>query len=121
MTTLRRVAALAALACAFAGCAQNAPRTDPVLEKEQSAMAPIKEKYKDVITGIDVKNQTLTLYVEPNAMLSMDEDAEAAMKAAAFARFKSAWESTHPHKHATLRMVVRDYMGRELSATSSTV
>jgi hypothetical protein len=54
-------------------------------------------------------------------MLSMDEDAEAAMKTGAFARFKSAWQSTHPHKHATLRMVVRDYMGRELSTASSTV
>lgn len=84
-------------------------------------MAPIKDKYKDVITGIDVKDRTLTVFVEPNAMLSMDEDAEAAMKAGAFARFKSAWESTHPHKHAVLRMVVRDYMGRELSTTSSTV
>jgi hypothetical protein len=122
MTTLRRLSALAALACALSACAQNAPtHTDPVVLKEQNALAPLKAKYKDVITGIDVKDRTLTLFVEPNAMYSMDEDTEAAMKTGALERWKKAWASTHPHQHGTLRMVVRDYLGRELSTSSATV
>jgi PBP1b-binding outer membrane lipoprotein LpoB len=122
MTTLRRLSALAALACALAGCAQSAgTHTDPVLQKEQNAVAPLKDKYKDVITGIAVKDRTLTLYVEPNAMYSMDEDAEAAMKSGALERWKKAWSAAHPRQHGTVRLVVRDYFGRELSAFSATV
>jgi hypothetical protein len=114
--------ALAALACTAGGCAQNAPqRVDPTIAKEQSAVAPLKTKYKDVITGTDVKDRTLVLYVEPNAMYSMDEDSEAAMKADALHRWVTVWTQTHPHKHAVLRLDVRDYFGRRLSSSSATV
>jgi PBP1b-binding outer membrane lipoprotein LpoB len=122
MTTLRRLSAVAALACALGGCAQSAPRhADSVLQKEQNAVAPLKDKYKDVITGIDVKDRTLTLYVEPNAMYSMDEDAEAAMKSGALERWKKAWAAAHPHQHGTVRLVVRDYFGREISTATASV
>lgn len=110
------------MVCALAACAQTATTTvDPTLVKEQDAVAPLKEKYKDVVTGVEVKDRTLTLYVEPNAMSMMDEDAEAAMKADALKRWKTVWVRTHPHKHGTVRMVVRDYLGRELSTSSAAV
>jgi hypothetical protein len=122
MSTLRRVSVLAFLVCALAACSQGATHNaDATLTKEQSAMAPLKDKYNGVITGIDVKDRTLTLYVEPNAMQSMDEDAEIAMKDEALRRWQKAWVSAHPHKHGVLRMVVRDYFGRELSASTATV
>lgn len=122
MNTFRRLGALAALACALAGCAQKpAPASDPVAAKEQSALAVLKTKYPNVITGVDVKGRTLIVYVEPNAMYSMDEDSEAAMKAEALERWKKAWTSAHPHEHGVLRMVVNDYFGRELSKSSTTV
>lgn len=122
MTTLRRLGVLAALVCALAGCAQTtAPKADTVLAREQSAVSPLKDKYKDVITGLEVKDRTLIVYVEPNAMYSMDEDSEAAMKADALKRWKSAWVKEHPRQHGVLRMDVRDYLGREISTTTTTV
>ncbi len=84
-------------------------------------MAPLKSTYKDVVTGVEVKDRTLTMYVEPNALYSMDESAEAAMKADALNRWKKAWTTAHPHEHAVLRLVVRDYFGREISTSSATV
>lgn len=84
-------------------------------------MAPLKTKYKDVITGTEIRDRTLVIYVEPNAMYSMDEDAEAAMKADALQRFKAAWTRTHPHTHGVLRLDVRDYFGREIGTSSTSV
>ena len=122
MNTFRRLGALAALACALAGCAQKpAPASDPVAAKEQSALAVLKTKYPNVITGVDVKGRTRIVYVEPNAMYSMDEDSEAAMKAQALGRWKMAWTSTHPHEHGTLHLIVSDYFGRKLFTSSVTV
>ena len=119
---LRRAGVLAALACALAGCAQTAPANlNSALAKEQDAVAPLKVKYSNVITGVEVKDRTLTVYVEPNAMYSMDEDAEAAMKADALNRWKKAWANAHPHQHGVVRMVVSDYFGRQLSSSSATI
>jgi hypothetical protein len=121
MSMLRGILATATIGCVLAACAPAAPRTSPDLAKEQAAVAPLKTKYKDVVTGVEIKDRTLILYVEPNAMYSMDVDVESAMKAEALSRWKRAWSDTHPHKHATLRLSVRDYFGRELSTSSTTV
>lgn len=118
---LRRVGAFAVSALVLAGCAQQQPPANSTLVKEQGYVAPLKAKYNNVITGLDVKDRTLTIYVEPNAMYSMAEDAEAAMKADALHRWKAAWTSAHPRKHAVLRLIVRDYFGRELSSSSVNV
>jgi hypothetical protein len=121
MSTLCKAGALAVIVCVLAACAAPAPRVNPTLAKEQAAVAPLKVKYKDVVTGVEVKGRTLVLYVEPNAMYSMDEDAEAAMKIDALSRWKKAWSGAHPHEHATLRLSVRDYFGRELYTSSTAV
>jgi hypothetical protein len=122
MTTFRRAALLVTLACAVAGCAQTAPaNVNTALAKEEDAVAPLKRQYKDVITGLEVKDRTLVVYVEPNAMYSMDEDAETAMKAQALSRWKKAWASAHPHEHGVVRVVVSDYFGREISRSSAQI
>ena len=121
MSTLRRIGVITVFGCVLAACSPPAPKVNPVIAKEQNAVAPLKRQYKDVITGVEVKDRTLIVYVDPNAMISMDEDAEAAMKADALERWKAAWSSTHPHRHATLRLSVRDYFGRALSTSSATV
>ena len=121
MSTLRTIGAIAVLGCVLAACSSPAPSVNPVIAKEQSAVAPLKTKYKDVITGVEVKDRTLIMYVEPNAMSSMDEDSEAAMKADALARWKKAWAQAHPHQHGTVHLSVRDYFGRELSTSSASV
>lgn len=121
MSTLRILGAAAVFGCLLAACAQPARSVNPILANERRAVAPLKAKYKDVITGVEVKNRTLILYVEPNAMYSMDEDAEAAMKTEAFDRWKKAWTAAHPHEHGKLYLSVRDYFGRELSKNSAAV
>lgn len=111
-----------ALACTLAGCAHTTPaNVSPAVAKEQDAVAPLKTKYKDVITGVQVKDRTLVVYVEPNAMYSMDEDAEAAMKADALGRWKKVWAGAHPHEHGAVHLVVSDYFGREISRSSATI
>ena len=121
MSTLRRLGALAVLACLLGACSQNPAPTDPVLAKEQSAVAPLKSKYKDVVMGTDVQDRTLLLYVDVNNMYSMDEDAEAAMKADALARWKHIWSAAHPNRHGRVRLSVRDYYGKEIYASSAAV
>lgn len=115
--------AIALFAASLAACSQSSagPAADPVLAKEQAAVAPLKDKYKDVVTGTDVKDATLVMYVDVNNMYSMDEDAEAAMKADALARWKSVWSGAHPHKHAVLHLTLRDYYGKEVYASSASV
>ncbi|HLI97485.1 MAG TPA: hypothetical protein VKT72_15555 [Candidatus Baltobacteraceae bacterium] len=118
---LRTLGALAAIGCVLAACSSPAPHTNPVVAKEQAAVAPLKVKYKDVVTGVDVQGRTLILYVEPNAMYSMDEDAQDAMYVDALQRWKKAWASAHPHEHATVTLSVRDYFGRKISASTAKV
>ena len=121
MSTLRRFGAAAVFGCILAACSQPAPSVNPILAKEQNAVAPLKAKYTGVVTGVDVKGQTLILYVEPNAMYSMDEDSEAAMKSDALDLWKKTWTRAHPRRHGTLHLSVRDYCGRELSKSSVNV
>lgn len=119
---MHRMIAFALCGAVLAACSQPpAANTDPVQIKEQSAVAPLKVKYKDVVTGTDVQDRTLVVYVDVNNMYSMDEDAEAAMKADALSRWKSVWSSTHPHKHGVLHVSLRDYYGKEVYAASATI
>jgi hypothetical protein len=87
---------------------------DPVTLKEQDQAAALKPRYKGVITGTDVKGNTLTIYVDVDNLNSMDEPAEDAMKADALARWKRIWSAAHPRKHAKLEVVLRDYFGNEV-------
>ena len=119
MSRLRVLAAC--LLCVLTACSQPAAPANTVLTKEQAALAPLKTKYKDVVTGLEVRDRTLVMYVEPNAMQSMDEDAEAAMKTDALNRWKLAWTRAHPHQHGKLRLDLRDYFGRELSSRETSV
>lgn len=122
MSSVRTVSAIAAFAFALAACSQGAqPRVDPAIAREQSAAASIKTQYKDVILGTDVKDRTLTVYVDVNNLYSMDEDSELTMKAAVLARWKRAWSAAHPHKHATLHLSMRDYYGKEIYTASARV
>lgn len=106
---------------ALAGCSSPKPRVSPVLSQEQSAVAVLKTKYKGVVLGTDVQHRTLVLYVDVNDMYSMDEDAEAAMKADALERWKSIWAKAHPHAHGSVQLSLRDYYGKEIYRKSAAV
>lgn len=120
MSTLRRLSALTVLlACALAACSQTTARgSNPLLAKEQTAVASLKTKYKDVVMGTDVKGHTLLVYVDVNNLYSMDENSEDAMKADALSRWKAAWSAAHPDEHAKLDLSFRDYYGKEIYTAS---
>lgn len=116
-TALAGLVALTALAATLAACSTTQKlraSDDPITTKEQQQAAALKPLYKDVVMGTDVKGETLVLYVDVNNLDSMDEPAEDSMKAAALARWKQIWLSSHPGKHAKLTVVLRDYFGNEV-------
>jgi hypothetical protein len=121
MTRLRNalpaLVAIAVLSTALSACSTTQKlraSDDPVTIKEQQQASALKPHYKDVITGTDVKGETLVIYVDVNNLYSMDEPAEDAMKADALARWKRIWSAAHPGKHAKLNVVLRDYYGNEV-------
>lgn len=74
-------------------------------------MTPLKTKYAGTITGFDFHGTSVDVAIDPNEMLGMGEDDEAAMKAATLQRWKTAWTQTHPHAHATVRIRLIDFQG----------
>jgi hypothetical protein len=116
-TSLPALVAVAVFSAALSACSTTQKlraSDDPITVKEQQQVAALKPRYKDVIMGTDVKGETLVIYVDVNAMYSMDEPAEDAMKADALARWKRIWSAAHPGKHAKLSVVLRDYFGNEV-------
>jgi hypothetical protein len=114
---LTALAGAAMLSTALGACSTTQKlraSDDPVTVKEQNQAAALKSRYKNVITGTDVKGETLVIYVDVNELYSMDEPAEDAMKAEALARWKRIWSASHPGKHAKLNVVLRDYYGNEV-------
>ncbi len=113
---------LAACALALPACSGGTSSSaNPTLDREQQQAATLKKRYPDVIMGTDVQNRTLAVYVNVDNMYSMDEAAEAAMKADALAQWKRVWASAHAHKHALLRLSVRDYYGKEIYSASARI
>lgn len=79
----------------------------------------LKQRYKDVVMGAEVKGNTLVVYVDVNNLYSMDETAEDAMRADTLAQWKRIWGTAHPKKHAKLRVSYRDYYGNEVAGDSA--
>jgi hypothetical protein len=115
--SLSAIGAIAVLSAALAACSTTGKTQtsgDAVTVKDQQQAAALKSRYKDVITGTDIKGETLVVFVDVNNLYSMDEAAEDAMKADALARWKRIWSASHPGKHAKLTVVLRDYYGNEV-------
>lgn len=116
---------LAALpALLFAGCeparpAANAASPQTVQEQRAVDALGLKTRYKDVVTGTDIKGNTLLLYVDVENLNSMDEQGENAMRSSTLAQWVRIWRSAHPHKHGKLRLSLRDYYGTETAADTA--
>ena len=115
------LAAALALPSILTACSSpiNQSSNDAVTTREQQSVSDLKTRYKDVVTGTDVQNRTLVVYVDVNQMYSMDEDSEAAMKAQELSEWKRVWSAAHPHQHAVLHLSLRDYYGKEIYASST--
>jgi hypothetical protein len=121
-------AAAVVVAAVLAGCSngtsqRNRGPTDATTRREQRAVDALnlKNRYKDVVTGTDVKGSTLVLYVDVNNLYSMDETSEDALKSQTLTQWKRIWLAEHPNKHVKVRLSVRDYYGNEVTAQAVNV
>lgn len=90
-------------------------------QRERDLMGALKTQYPDVVTGFDFHGNAVDVSVDPDALLSMDEDAEAALKAASLERWKTAWTQTHKGAHATITLRLIDYRGNRYYNASAKV
>lgn len=106
----------------LAGCSQ--PAQNPVgdaASREAGAFDSFKSKYKPVITGIDVKGTTLSVFVDQERMSEMDGPVEQAMEDQALTRWRNLWKSNNPGKHATLHVRFRNYFGEDVYTESAKI
>ena len=112
---------------AITACSQPAgtasASADPAAAREQKAVdtLQLKQRYKDVVMGSEVKGGTLVLYVDVNNLYSMDEQAEDTMRSGTLDRWKAIWSAAHPKKHMQVRLSLRDYYGNELTSNTAHV
>jgi|GEM_PF-1018222 len=125
MSIIRSAAAvaMAVLGATFAGCSSSGTATasaDPVVAREQKAVDALrlKQNYKDVVMGTDVKGETLVIYVDVNNLYSMDEQAEDSLRSQTLERWKRIWSGAHPNKHVKVRVSLRDYYGNEVTGAA---
>ena len=86
---------------------------------ERAAMTPLKASYPDVVMGFGFHGTTVDVSIDLNALLSMDEDAEAAMKAKTVTQWQTTWRASHPHRHGTLTVRFIDFHGHpDFTATT---
>ncbi len=95
----------------LAACAQTPSPQAQTEQRERDAMAQVKTKYPDVVEGFDFKGNALDVSIDANGLVSMDEDAEDALKADVAKRWRMAWAATHPGAHGTITLRLIDFRG----------
>ena len=90
--------------------------SDRVTEAELAAVAPLKAQYAGVVSGFDIRTpDTLTIALDLQRYIEMDDDAAAALQRHALATWRSAWLASHPHQKATLHLRFIDFIGRTVA------
>jgi hypothetical protein len=102
-------------------CSSSPSKSDQIEDQERAALAPLKAKYPDVVMGYDFHGPSVDISVDLNAMTSMDEPVEDAMKAQALRDWKSAWVTAHPGQHGVLTVRILDFRGNQESKESTRV
>lgn len=110
------------LAACNAAPAPKSPAQGAAAREQASVDAlHLKTRFKDVVMGTEVNGATLVLYADENNLESMDVPVEDAMIGQTLGHWKRIWLAAHPGRHATLRVSVRDYYGKELTGNSAKV
>ncbi|HET9031226.1 MAG TPA: hypothetical protein VFN49_13720 [Candidatus Aquilonibacter sp.] len=104
--SLLLLTALLAVACSSAPTPQERAE-----QTERDAMAPLKQRYPDVVMGFDFHGTSADVSVDLNQEIQMDDDKEDAMRNQAVAMWRSAWMKANPGKHATLTLRILDFRG----------
>jgi len=122
---LAAASALCALGPAACGgtATSRASAGDAVTAREQRAVdgLGLKKRYPDIVTGTDIKGNTLMIYVDVDKLYSMDEDSENAMRADLLKSWKAIWSAAHRGEHATVRISLRDYYGSQVLSDAARV
>ena len=79
----------------------------------------LRTKYHDVVTGWDVKGNTLVIYSNRDEVLSMDEDSEDAMAQQLLQDWTRIWHANHRGKNAKLALKLDDFYGAEIMHLTS--
>jgi len=112
VSMLSRLTGTFAAAVMLAACSTPPSAAEKAADAERASMAPLKAAYPDVVMGFDVHGSAVDVSIDLNGMVSMDEDAEAAMKTQAVKQWRTAWLASHPHQHAMLTLRFIDFKGR---------
>jgi hypothetical protein len=116
-----RVLTRAALAVLLAACSSPSAQ-DRTIAAELAAVAPLKAQYAGVVMGFDIRTPTtLTISVDLQSYIEMDDDAVAAMQRHALAVWRVAWTQTHPRSRATLHVRFIDFIGRKVAHETTIV
>jgi hypothetical protein len=114
MSALHRVIAAAAIVM-LAACASPSPE-EATQNQELATLAPLKQKYLDVVTGFDFKpDETLIVSLDINNYNGMGDDDQDAMKKTIAATWRKAWQEAHPERHATIHLKLMDFIGRTIA------
>ena len=104
-----------------AACSGPTPE-QKIHDSELSDLAQLKQHYPDVVMGFDLRHDdTLIISLDLQQYIGMDDDAVAALKRDALARWRSAWIAAHPHQHALLHLHFIDFIGRRVADETAQV
>ena len=79
-------------------------------------MAPLEAQDAGVVSGFDIQTpNTLTIALDLQRYIAMDDDAVAALQRHALATWRAAWIASHPHANATLHVRFIDFIGRTVA------
>lgn len=120
MTDIRSLARIGVMAT-LAACSSPSPQ-QRVEATELNDLAQLKRQYPDVVAGFDLRpKNSLIISLDLQHYIEMDDDAVAALKRDALARWRSAWIAAHPHEHAVLHLRFIDFIGRKVADESTSV
>ena len=93
-------------------CSSPSPQ-ETAQNQELATLAPLKQKYQDVVMGFDFKpGETLVVSLDLQNYNGMGDDDQAAMKKTVVAAWRKAWQDAHPGQHATIHLKFIDFIGR---------
>jgi hypothetical protein len=119
MIDLRKLACAAVAALIACSSPTQQQRVDSA---EIAQLDQLKHSYPDVVMGFDIRPETtLTVSLDLQHYIEMDDDDVAAMQRAALARWRGAWVGAHPGEHAELRVRFIDFIGRKIAEKTTGV
>lgn len=110
----------AALLCACNSAVRSPAR--PTLTAQESArIAPVVNRHKkDALMGFDINGETLVVSADAEKWSELDDALESALKDELLATWVRTWRAYHPHGHAHLKVLIRNYYGQEITSVTQT-